>query len=103
MRLIHFPRLHTQTLCSARPPSSCLSSPRPLPSSAFAPNSTNAATTAWRVWSDLFGRASSPATGRLGTQGRIHRDPHPDPGAAINALAAVARQKRRRGYQDRAG
>jgi predicted DNA-binding WGR domain protein len=26
----------------------------------------------------------------------------PDPGAAINALAALARQKRRRGYQDRA-
>ena len=29
-------------------------------------------------------------------------DPHPDPGAALNALARLVRQKRRRGYQDRA-
>lgn len=28
-------------------------------------------------------------------------DPHPDPGAALNALAAILRAKRRRGYQDR--
>jgi predicted DNA-binding WGR domain protein len=40
--------------------------------------------------------------GRIGTQGRRRLDPHPDPSAAINALAALARQKRRRGYQDRA-
>jgi hypothetical protein len=30
-------------------------------------------------------------------------DPHSDPGAAINALAALLRAKRRRGYQDRTG
>ena len=55
------------------------------------------------VWPDLFGRALlARHWGRLGTQGRLRLDPHPDPGAALNALAALARQKRRRGYQDRA-
>ena len=38
----------------------------------------------------------------VGTEGRRRLDPHPDPGAALNALAQLARQKRRRGYQDRA-
>ena len=27
-------------------------------------------------------------------------EPHPDPGAALNALARIAQAKRRRGYQD---
>src|ERR1700733_6741773 len=55
------------------------------------------------VWPDLFGRALLVCHwGRLGTQGRRRLDPHPDPGAAINALAALLRAKRRRGYQDRA-
>jgi predicted DNA-binding WGR domain protein len=55
------------------------------------------------IWPDLFGRALlARHWGRLGTQGRLRLDPHPDPGAAINALARLARQKRRRGYQDRA-
>ena len=55
------------------------------------------------IWPDLFGRALlARHWGRLGTQGRIRLDPHPDPGAALNALARLARQKRRRGYQDRA-
>ena len=40
--------------------------------------------------------------GRLGTEGRRRLDPHPDPGAALNALARIAEAKRRRGYQDRA-
>ena len=40
--------------------------------------------------------------GRIGTQGRRRLDPHPDPGAAANALAWLAGAKRRRGYQDRA-
>ncbi len=54
------------------------------------------------IWPDLFGRALlARHWGRLGTQGRIRLDPHPDPGAAVNALAALARQKRRHGYQDR--
>ena len=39
--------------------------------------------------------------GRLGTPGRRRLDPHPDPGAAINALARLLRAKRRRGYQER--
>jgi predicted DNA-binding WGR domain protein len=55
------------------------------------------------VWPDLFGRALLVRHwGRLGTQGRRRLDPHPDPGAAINALAALLHVKRRRGYQDRA-
>ena len=55
------------------------------------------------IWPDLFGRALlARHWGRLGTQGRIRLDPHPDPGAAINALARLAHSKRRRGYQDRA-
>jgi WGR domain len=41
--------------------------------------------------------------GRIDTQGHRRLDPHPDPGAAINALAALLRAKRRRGYQDRTG
>ncbi len=54
------------------------------------------------VWPDLFGRALLLRQwGRTGTEGRRRLDPHPDPGAAINALAHLAQQKRRRGYQDR--
>lgn len=54
------------------------------------------------IWPDLFGRALLVRQwGRTGTEGRHRLDPYPDPGAAINALAALARQKRRRGYQDR--
>ena len=46
------------------------------------------------VWPDLFGRALlARQWGRIGTEGRVRLDPHPDPGAAINA-------KRRRGYRD---
>jgi predicted DNA-binding WGR domain protein len=56
------------------------------------------------VWPDLFGRALlARQWGRIGTEGRRRLDPHPDPGAALNALALLAEQKRRRGYQDRAG
>jgi predicted DNA-binding WGR domain protein len=56
------------------------------------------------IWPDLFGRALLLRQwGRIGTQGRRRLDPHPDPGAALNALAALARQKRRRGYRDRTG
>jgi predicted DNA-binding WGR domain protein len=55
------------------------------------------------IWPDLFGRALLLRQwGRIGTQGRHRLDPHPDSGATINSLAALARQKRRRGYQDRA-
>lgn len=54
------------------------------------------------IWPDLFGRALLLRQwGRIGTEGRRWLDPHPDPGAALNALAQLARQKRRRGYQDR--
>jgi predicted DNA-binding WGR domain protein len=54
------------------------------------------------VWPDLFGRALLLRQwGRIGTEGRRRLDPHPDPSAAINALAHLARRKRRRGYRDR--
>ena len=55
------------------------------------------------IWPDLFGRALLVRHwGRIGTKGRRRLDPHPDPGAAINALARLARARRRRGYRDRA-
>ena len=55
------------------------------------------------VWPDLFGRALlARHWGRIGTQGRLRLDPHPDAGAALNALTRLARTKRRRGYRDRA-
>ena len=48
---------------------------------------------------DLFGRAVLLRQwGRIGTTGHQRLDPHPDPGAAFNALAHLARLKRRRGY-----
>jgi predicted DNA-binding WGR domain protein len=54
------------------------------------------------IWPDLFGRTLLVRQwGRIGTAGHRRLDPHPDPGAAINALAALLRAKRRRGYQDR--
>jgi len=55
------------------------------------------------IWPDLFGHALLVRQwGRIGTEGHQRLDPHPDPGAALNALAHLATQKRRRGYQDRA-
>ena len=55
------------------------------------------------IWPDLFGRALLVRQwGRIGTEGHRRLDPHPDRGAALNALADLARQKRHRGYQDRA-
>ena len=55
------------------------------------------------VWPDLFGRALLLRQWcRIGTESRRRLDPHPDPGAALNALADLAGTKRRRGYQDRA-
>ncbi len=54
------------------------------------------------VWPDLFGRALLMRQwGRVGTEGRRRLDPYADPGAALNALARIARTKRGRGYQDR--
>jgi predicted DNA-binding WGR domain protein len=54
------------------------------------------------VWPDLFGRALLMRQwGRIGTEGHRRLDPHPDPGAALNALARILRAKRGRGYEDR--
>jgi len=39
------------------------------------------------VWPDLFGRALlARQWGRIGTPGHLRLDPHPDAGAAANAL-----------------
>ena len=54
------------------------------------------------VWPDLFGRALLMRQwGRIGTEGRRRLDPYPDADAAINALAAILRSKRKRGYGER--
>ena len=54
------------------------------------------------IWPDLFGRGPlARQWGRIGTAGRVRLDPHPDAGAAINALARLSGAKRRRGYRDR--
>jgi predicted DNA-binding WGR domain protein len=53
------------------------------------------------VWPDLFGRALlARHWGRIGRQGRVRLDPHADAGAALNALARLVRNQRRRGYRD---
>lgn len=50
---------------------------------------------------DLFGTVGLARTwGRIGRSARMRFDPLPDLGTALDALAAVARGKRRRGYQD---
>jgi predicted DNA-binding WGR domain protein len=55
------------------------------------------------IWPDLFGHALLVRQwGRIGTEGRRRLEPHPDPGAAINALARLAARKRGRGYRERA-
>lgn len=51
------------------------------------------------VQHDLFGGVSLIRIwGRIGTRGRQIVDIHADEGRAINALMALAQQKRRRGY-----
>lgn len=53
------------------------------------------------VQPDLFGRAVLLRHwGRPGTVGARRLDPHPDPGAALNAMACLLQQKRRRGYTE---
>jgi predicted DNA-binding WGR domain protein len=54
------------------------------------------------IWPDLLGGALLMRQwGRIGTEGRRRLDPYPDVGAALNALAAIKRAKRKRGYVDR--
>ncbi len=53
---------------------------------------------------DLFGRALLVRRwGRVGTSGRQRLDLHPDAGSALNALAQLTRNKRRRGYREQHG
>ena len=53
------------------------------------------------IWPDLCGGALlARRRGRIGTEGRVRLDPHPDAGAAINALARLAGAERRCGYRD---
>jgi predicted DNA-binding WGR domain protein len=100
---LHFPRIHAQR--SHRPQPVQL----PLFDETASLVRIRSEHREWRyyrmeIWPDLFGRALLVRQwGRIGTQGRRRLDPYPDPGAAINALAALLRAKRRRGYQDRAG
>jgi predicted DNA-binding WGR domain protein len=55
------------------------------------------------IWPDLFGGTMLVRRwGRIGTSGRQPLDPHPDAGAALNALARLVQAKRRRGYRERA-
>ena len=55
------------------------------------------------VWPSLLGGALLMRQwGRIGTEGHRRLDFYPDTGAALNALAALVRAKRRRGYVDRA-
>ena len=53
------------------------------------------------IVTDLFGTVGLARTwGRIGRSARMRFDPLPDLGTALNTLAALARGKRRRGYQD---
>lgn len=60
----------------------------------------------WRFYTltiqpDLFGGAALVRHwGRIGTAGTQRLDLHPDEGAAANALTAMIRYRRRRGYQE---
>ena len=49
----------------------------------------------------MLSKAGEAAHSCKHPQGRVRLDPHTDAGAAIKALARLARAKRRRGYQDR--
>ena len=50
---------------------------------------------------DLFGHTTLIRRwGRIGTSGSQRLDIHPDAGSALNALAVLARNKRRRGYRE---
>ena len=48
---------------------------------------------------DLFGRALLIRHWGHPTPGSHRHDPHPDPGAALNALARLLHAKQRRGYR----
>ena len=51
------------------------------------------------VQRDLFGGASLIREwGRVGSPGKLRVEHHRDEGHAVNALAALAKQKRKRGY-----
>ncbi|HZU89264.1 MAG TPA: WGR domain-containing protein [Stellaceae bacterium] len=97
-------RLHSLSFNSARQPIQLPLFPNDASLTRVRPDRNE-----WRfyrlaVWPDLFGRALlARHWGRIGTPGRIRLDPHPDPGAALNALAQLARRKRQRGYRDRGG
>ena len=51
------------------------------------------------IWPDLFGGFSlAREYGRIGQDGRLKFDPHPDIDTAARAFARLFRQKQRRGY-----
>lgn len=54
------------------------------------------------VQRDLFGGATLVREwGRIGSSGQVRVEPFADEGLAVDALAEIVRQKRRRGYMDR--
>lgn len=56
------------------------------------------------VQRDLFGGASLVREwGRVGSSGQLRIDHHPDEGKAVDALADIAKQKRKRGYRTTKG
>jgi predicted DNA-binding WGR domain protein len=51
------------------------------------------------IWPDLLGGVVLMRQwGRIGTEGHRRLNPYRDEGTALNALAAIARAKRRRGH-----
>ena len=53
------------------------------------------------VHRDLFGGATLVREwGRIGSSGQVLIEPYADEGQAVDALAEIVRQKRRRGYTD---
>lgn len=53
------------------------------------------------IQADLFGAVVlARRWGRIGYSCRMRLEPYPDFGSALDALASLARRKRRRGYQD---
>jgi predicted DNA-binding WGR domain protein len=104
--VIHFPREVAQT--PQNPPRAPAPVQLPLFPEAASLIRVRPEVNEWRyyrleVWPDLFGHALLLRQwGRIGTEGCGRLDPHPDPGAALNALARLASQKRQRGYRERA-
>lgn len=85
--------------CRVMTPNAANAAPiRPVPSGAKTPVLPQPRI---EIATDRFGAVVlARCWGRFGRSCRIRLDPDPDFGSALDALAALARRKRRRGYQD---